>query len=52
MKFINYLKSISGVSVYPMISLFIFVIFFIGVGWYVYKTPRKEMQAKGHIPLD
>ena len=28
MKFINYLKAISGVEIYPMISLFIFVVFF------------------------
>lgn len=52
MKFVNYLKSITGVSIYPLISLFIFVLFFIGVSWYVYRTPKKDMQAKGHIPLD
>lgn len=52
MKFSHYLKSITDVSIYPMISLFIFTLFFIGVTWYVYKTPKKTMQSKGRIPLN
>lgn len=52
MKFVNYLKEITGVSIYPLISLFIFVAFFIGVAWYVYKTPKSKMNAKANIPLE
>ena len=52
MKFVNYLKDITGVTIYPLISLFIFVVFFLGVTWYVYKTPKDILQKKGHIPLD
>lgn len=30
MKFINYLQSISGVSIFPLIGLLLFVTFFVG----------------------
>lgn len=52
MKFINYLKDITGVSIYPLISLFIFVIFFIGVAWYVYSADKRTLQDKSRLPLD
>jgi cytochrome c oxidase cbb3-type subunit III len=52
MKFINYLKSIAGVDIFPMISLFIFFLFFIGLIWYVYATDRREMDALRNIPLE
>lgn len=52
MKFINYLESISGVSIYPLISLLIFFSFFVAVSFYVFKTPKQQMQEKGNIPLE
>ncbi|AFD06478.1 Cbb3-type cytochrome oxidase component FixQ [Solitalea canadensis] len=52
MKFINYLESISGVGVYPMISFMIFFIFFIGLGVYVFKTPKRYIDEVSNIPLD
>jgi cbb3-type cytochrome oxidase subunit 3 len=52
MKFINYLKSIAGIDIFPMISLFIFFLFFIGLILYVYSTDRREMDAQSNIPLE
>lgn len=52
MKFINYLKSIAGVDVFPMISLLIFFVFFLLLLWYVFATDRKEILSLKNIPLE
>uniref|UniRef100_UPI0035948ED1 cbb3-type cytochrome c oxidase N-terminal domain-containing protein n=1 Tax=Persicitalea sp. TaxID=3100273 RepID=UPI0035948ED1 len=52
MKFKNYLDSIEGISIYPLISLVIFVTFFAGLLWYVLKMSRKHEDEMKAIPLD
>lgn len=52
MKFVNYLQDITGVSIYPLISLLLFFVFFLGVTWFVFKTPKKQMQQISQIPLE
>lgn len=52
MKFVNYLKNITGVEMYPLISMVIFIIFFLAVSIYVYKTPGKAMQQHAQKPLE
>lgn len=52
MKFVNYLKDITGIEIFPLVSLVLFVTFFVAVGWYVYKTPKKAMQGNALLPLD
>lgn len=52
MKFIHYLKGISGVSIYPMTGLLLFVIFFTGVTWYVFGSDKQKMERNGKIPLE
>ncbi len=52
MKFVNYLKNITGVEFYPLISMVIFIAFFLAVSIYVYRTPKKVMQQKARQPLD
>lgn len=52
MKFINYLESIAGVSVFPMISLLIFVTFFAACLWYVIRVDERTMDFMKNIPLD
>ncbi len=52
MKFINYLQDITGIGIYPMISLLVFFLFFTGVTWFVFATPKKQMQQIAHIPLE
>jgi cbb3-type cytochrome oxidase subunit 3 len=52
MKFVNYLQQITGIEIYPLVSLVLFVAFFVAVAWYVYKTPKKAMQVRAQLPLD
>ncbi|HET6225564.1 MAG TPA: CcoQ/FixQ family Cbb3-type cytochrome c oxidase assembly chaperone [Bacteroidia bacterium] len=52
MKFINYLKSIAGVEIYPMISLFIFFIFFFLLTLYALRANKHYIQEVKNIPFD
>jgi cytochrome c oxidase cbb3-type subunit 3 len=52
MKFINYLESISGVAVFPMISLFIFFGFFSLLIIYALRANKKHIDQLKSIPLD
>ena len=52
MKFINYLKSISGVEIYPMLSLFIFLLFFIALTIYAFKVSKDHINEVKQIPFD
>ena len=52
-KFIRqYAETIRGIDIYPIISLFIFVLFFIAVLWYVKKMDRHKVQELKNLPLD
>ncbi|MBK9272559.1 MAG: cbb3-type cytochrome c oxidase subunit 3 [Saprospiraceae bacterium] len=51
MKFKNYLTAIEDVSIYPLISLVLFVGFFCGVVFYVYKMKKSLADDYGQIPL-
>jgi hypothetical protein len=51
MKFINYLESISGVSVFPMTSLIVFFLFFILVGIKVYMMDNASLKEIMNLPL-
>ncbi len=52
MKFKHYLETIAGISIYPLISLVIFVAFFVGLLWYVFKMSRQHENTMKAIPLD
>ncbi len=52
MKFINYLESISGVGIFPLISLIIFFVFFALVTFYVIKADKKYIERAKSIPLE
>lgn len=52
MKFINYLQTITGVSIYPMISLILFVAVFAFALFYVIKTDKKTIEEQSQLPLD
>lgn len=52
MKFIKYLESIAGVSIYPMASLLIFTAFFLLAAFWALKADKKMMDSISHIPLD
>jgi cytochrome c oxidase cbb3-type subunit IV len=48
----QYADSISGIDVYPIISLMIFVLFFIGVLYYVKKLDKAKVEEIRNLPLD
>ena len=52
MKFINYLESISGVGIFPLISLMIFFIFFIVLGIKVAFLDAKLVDKLNRLPLE
>ncbi|MEQ1733415.1 MAG: CcoQ/FixQ family Cbb3-type cytochrome c oxidase assembly chaperone [Bacteroidia bacterium] len=52
MKFINYLESITGIAVYPLISLLVFVVFFALVTLYVIKGDKAHFEELGNLPIN
>lgn len=52
MKFINYLESITGIGIYPLVSLMIFFLFFLAVSIYVLKAGKDYFSEVAAIPLD
>ncbi|MCW3462470.1 CcoQ/FixQ family Cbb3-type cytochrome c oxidase assembly chaperone [Chitinophaga nivalis] len=52
MKFINYLQSIAGISIYPMASLLIFSGFFLIAAWWAFKADKNMVDHISRIPLD
>ena len=52
-KFIKqYAETIRGIDIYPIISLFIFVLFFIAVLWYVKNMDKRKVEEIKNLPLD
>lgn len=51
MKFINYLESITGIGVYPLVSLMIFFVFFIGVTLYIMLGRKEYFETLSNLPL-
>lgn len=52
MKFINYLTSISGISIYPLISLVIFTVVFSVVLYKTFSESKQSIAEQKNIPLD
>ncbi|MFZ0491523.1 MAG: CcoQ/FixQ family Cbb3-type cytochrome c oxidase assembly chaperone [Salegentibacter sp.] len=46
------LESIDGVSIYPIISLLIFFIFFAGLFWWVFTAKKNYINEVSQLPLD
>lgn len=51
MKFINYLSTMAGIGIYPMISLLVFFLFFMILAVVVFRMGKKEIQHAGMLPL-
>lgn len=51
MKFSNYLEQIMGVSIYPIVSLVLFVVFFTGVLLWIFSISKKEIEHLENLPL-
>jgi hypothetical protein len=52
MKFINYLTSIAGIDIFPLISLMIFFLFFTGLIIYAVKTDKSFIDMMKQLPLE
>jgi cytochrome c oxidase cbb3-type subunit III len=52
MKFINYLTSIDGIGIFPMISLMIFFVFFIGLLVYTFRMSKKDISHLESLPFE
>ena len=52
MKFIHYIEKIGGVDIFGIISLTIFVGFFLAVLAWVFKTSKATFKEISRIPLD
>lgn len=50
--FRNYLESIAGVEIYPIISLLIFFLFFAALITYVVKTSKQHIEELSRLPLE
>jgi len=52
MKFSTYLEQIAGVSIYPVISLALFVLFFSIVVYRIFILNKEEIQHLENLPLE
>lgn len=52
MKFINYLTSITGIEIFPLISLLVFFIFFVLLGIYVMKADKTRFNYLAALPVE
>ena len=46
------LENIDNVAIYPMISLLIFFIFFVGLFVWVFTAKKEHIKEVSHIPLE
>lgn len=47
----EHLQSVDGLTIYPVVSLFIFFLFFIGLLYYVKKMDKNKVKEISNIPL-
>ncbi|TXG35226.1 CcoQ/FixQ family Cbb3-type cytochrome c oxidase assembly chaperone [Seonamhaeicola sp. MEBiC1930] len=53
LKFVkNHMESITGIEIYPIISLLIFFIFFVALFWWVFTAKKDYINTVSNIPLD
>ncbi len=52
MKFINYLESIAGVGIFPLVSLGIFFIFFVVLTIWTFKANKEHLTEMKNLPFD
>ena len=53
LKFVkNYMDSMEGIEVYPIISLLIFFTFFVVLFWWVFTAKKDYIETVSNLPLD
>ena len=48
----THMESITGIEIYPMISLLIFFTFFVLLFWWVFTAKKDYIETVSNIPLD
>jgi len=48
----GHLEHIDGVEIFPIISLLIFFIFFMGLFWWVFTMKKSHVKEVSNIPLE
>jgi cytochrome c oxidase cbb3-type subunit 4 len=46
------METIAGVAIYPILSLLIFFVFFVGLGLWVYSYKKDKIKELSNIPLN
>ena len=53
LKFVkSHLETISGIEIYPLISLVIFFTFFVALFWWVFTAKKDYINKVSNIPLE
>jgi hypothetical protein len=53
LKFVkNHMESITGIEIYPLISLLIFFVFFVVLFWWVFTAKKDYINTVSNIPFD
>lgn len=47
----HYFEDIAGIEIYPLISLLIFFLFFVGLSWYVIRMGKAHVAYMSAQPL-
>lgn len=50
--FKHYFEQIEGISIYPVFSLLVFFLFFVGLGFYVFFLDTKKKEHLEKLPLE
>jgi cbb3-type cytochrome oxidase subunit 3 len=45
------METIAGVAIYPILSLLIFFLFFVGLGFWVFSYKKEKIDELSQIPL-
>jgi len=46
------MENISGIEIYPILSLLIFFFFFVGLGFWVFTYKKEKIKEMSEIPLN
>lgn len=53
LKFVkNHMESITGIEIYPIISLLIFFTFFVILFWWVFSAKKDYLKTVSNLPFD
>lgn len=53
LKFVkNHMESITGIEIFPIISLLIFFTFFVVLFWWVFTAKKDYIKTVSNLPLD